>query len=137
MASRSESGKERRTGTKEMVEKRLVGRQKMLVLLSQLSGLNLYDADRPVEKVLKDFSIEDKIVRFTDKPSHHVFLEPEGRNTQEVYCNGISTSLPRDVQDEMIHAIPKTNQRECTQLPGGAAKARHQLAHSQVTWAGY
>ncbi|MEZ6047874.1 MAG: tRNA uridine-5-carboxymethylaminomethyl(34) synthesis enzyme MnmG [Planctomycetaceae bacterium] len=50
-------------------------------------------------------SIEDKIVRFADKQSHHIFLEPEGRNTQEVYCNGISTSLPRDVQDRMIHAI--------------------------------
>ncbi|MCA9041423.1 MAG: tRNA uridine-5-carboxymethylaminomethyl(34) synthesis enzyme MnmG, partial [Planctomycetaceae bacterium] len=50
-------------------------------------------------------SIEDKIVRFADKSSHQIFLEPEGRNTQEVYCNGISTSLPRDVQDQMIHSI--------------------------------
>ncbi|QDU79933.1 tRNA uridine 5-carboxymethylaminomethyl modification enzyme MnmG [Polystyrenella longa] len=50
-------------------------------------------------------SIEDKVVRFADKTSHQIFLEPEGRNTQEVYCNGISTSLPRDVQDQMIHSI--------------------------------
>ncbi|MDA0833016.1 MAG: tRNA uridine-5-carboxymethylaminomethyl(34) synthesis enzyme MnmG [Planctomycetota bacterium] len=50
-------------------------------------------------------SIEDKVVRFADKSSHQIFLEPEGRNTLEVYCNGISTSLPRDVQDEMIHSI--------------------------------
>ncbi|MGQ0635487.1 MAG: tRNA uridine-5-carboxymethylaminomethyl(34) synthesis enzyme MnmG [Planctomycetaceae bacterium] len=50
-------------------------------------------------------SIEDKVVRFADKPSHQIFLEPEGRNTLEVYCNGISTSLPRDVQERMIHAI--------------------------------
>ena len=50
-------------------------------------------------------SIEDKVVRFADKSSHQIFLEPEGRNTQEVYCNGISTSLPRDVQDEMIRSI--------------------------------
>ena len=50
-------------------------------------------------------SIEDKVVRFADKPSHLIFLEPEGRNTLEFYCNGISTSLPRDVQDKMIHAI--------------------------------
>jgi len=50
-------------------------------------------------------SIEDKVVRFADKPSHHIFLEPEGRNTWEYYCNGISTSLPRDVQDEMIRSI--------------------------------
>jgi len=50
-------------------------------------------------------SIEDKVVRFADKESHQIFLEPEGRNTREVYCNGISTSLPRDVQDELIHCI--------------------------------
>lgn len=50
-------------------------------------------------------SIEDKVVRFADKESHQIFLEPEGRNTWEYYCNGISTSLPRDVQDRMIHAI--------------------------------
>jgi tRNA uridine 5-carboxymethylaminomethyl modification enzyme len=51
-------------------------------------------------------SIEDKVVRFAEKQSHQIFLEPEGRNTQEVYCNGISTSLPRDVQDAMIRLIP-------------------------------
>ena len=50
-------------------------------------------------------SIEDKVVRFADKESHQLFLEPEGRNTQEVYVNGISTSLPRDVQDKMFTMI--------------------------------
>jgi tRNA uridine 5-carboxymethylaminomethyl modification enzyme len=50
-------------------------------------------------------SIEDKVVRFADKSSHQIFLEPEGRNTLEFYCNGISTSLPRDVQERMIHGI--------------------------------
>lgn len=50
-------------------------------------------------------SIEDKVVRFSEKQSHQLFLEPEGRNTLEVYCNGISTSLPRDVQDEMLRSI--------------------------------
>lgn len=50
-------------------------------------------------------SIEDKVVRFADKSSHQIFLEPEGRNTLEVYCNGISTSLPRDVQEAMIASI--------------------------------
>ena len=50
-------------------------------------------------------SIEDKVVRFADQPSHQIFLEPEGRNTLEYYCNGISTSLPRDVQDSLIHSI--------------------------------
>ncbi len=51
-------------------------------------------------------SIEDKVVRFADKQSHQLFLEPEGRNTLEVYVNGISTSLPRDVQDQMFKMIP-------------------------------
>ena len=51
-------------------------------------------------------SIEDKVVRFADKSRHQLFLEPEGRNTLEVYVNGISTSLPRDVQDQMMRLIP-------------------------------
>ena len=51
-------------------------------------------------------SIEDKVVRFADRDSHQLFLEPEGRATQEVYVNGISTSLPRDVQDAMIRLVP-------------------------------
>jgi tRNA uridine 5-carboxymethylaminomethyl modification enzyme len=51
-------------------------------------------------------SIEDKVVRFADRQSHQIFLEPEGRNTLEYYCNGISTSLPRDVQDAIIPLIP-------------------------------
>ena len=50
-------------------------------------------------------SIEDKVVRFAEKQSHQIFLEPEGRNTLEFYCNGISTSLPRDVQEQMIRGI--------------------------------
>ncbi|PQO39069.1 tRNA uridine-5-carboxymethylaminomethyl(34) synthesis enzyme MnmG [Blastopirellula marina] len=51
-------------------------------------------------------SIEDKVVRFADKDRHQLFLEPEGFNSREVYVNGISTSLPRDVQDEMFKLIP-------------------------------
>jgi tRNA uridine 5-carboxymethylaminomethyl modification enzyme len=51
-------------------------------------------------------SIEDKVVRFADKERHQIFLEPEGRNTLEYYCNGISTSLPRDVQHAMLSRIP-------------------------------
>ncbi|MEQ8790555.1 MAG: tRNA uridine-5-carboxymethylaminomethyl(34) synthesis enzyme MnmG [Pirellulaceae bacterium] len=51
-------------------------------------------------------SIEDKVVRFADKDRHQLFLEPEGRHTQEVYVNGVSTSLPRDVQDAMLRIIP-------------------------------
>jgi len=57
-------------------------------------------------------SIEDKVVRFADKPQHQLFLEPEGRHTLEVYVNGISTSLPRDVQDAMLRKIPGLQQAE-------------------------
>ncbi|MDG2292133.1 MAG: FAD-dependent oxidoreductase, partial [Phycisphaerales bacterium] len=51
-------------------------------------------------------SIEDKVVRFHDRPSHHVFLEPETLHTEEIYCNGISTSLPADVQDRLVRTMP-------------------------------
>ena len=51
-------------------------------------------------------SIEDKVVRFSEKNQHQLFLEPEGRQTQEFYVNGLSTSLPRDVQDAMFRMIP-------------------------------
>jgi tRNA uridine 5-carboxymethylaminomethyl modification enzyme len=51
-------------------------------------------------------SIEDKFVRFADKPRHLLFLEPEGRATNEYYINGLSTSLPFDVQLDMVHSIP-------------------------------
>ncbi len=57
-------------------------------------------------------SIEDKVVRFADKTAHHIFLEPEGRQTCEYYCNGISTSLPRDVQEELVHLIPGLERAE-------------------------
>jgi len=51
-------------------------------------------------------SIEDKVVRFAEKGQHQIFLEPEGLNTLEYYCNGISTSLPKDVQQAMLRLIP-------------------------------
>jgi len=51
-------------------------------------------------------SIEDKVVRFGDKDRHQVFLEPEGRQTREMYVNGISTSLPRAVQDALLRLLP-------------------------------
>jgi tRNA uridine 5-carboxymethylaminomethyl modification enzyme len=51
-------------------------------------------------------SIEDKFVRFADKPRHLLFLEPEGRSTNEYYVNGLSTSLPFEVQLDMVHSIP-------------------------------
>ena len=51
-------------------------------------------------------SFEDKVVKFPDKERHQLFLEPEGLNTNEVYVNGLSTSMPADVQMELVHAIP-------------------------------
>jgi len=57
-------------------------------------------------------SIEDKVVKFPDKTQHQFFLEPEGLNTHEVYINGMSTSLPMEVQWEMVHSIPGLDQAE-------------------------
>lgn len=51
-------------------------------------------------------SIEDKVKRFASNPSHHIFIEPEGLNTYEIYIQGFSTSLPADVQVEMLHSLP-------------------------------
>jgi tRNA uridine 5-carboxymethylaminomethyl modification enzyme len=51
-------------------------------------------------------SIEDKVVRFAAKDHHQIFLEPEGLDTDEVYCNGISTSLPDDVQEQIVRLVP-------------------------------
>ena len=57
-------------------------------------------------------SIEDKFVRFADKPRHLLFLEPEGRTTNEYYVNGLSTSLPFDVQVAMVHTVPGLERAE-------------------------
>jgi tRNA uridine 5-carboxymethylaminomethyl modification enzyme len=51
-------------------------------------------------------SIEDKVVRFAEKTAHQIFIEPEGLTTNEIYPNGISTSLPFDVQDALVHSLP-------------------------------
>jgi tRNA uridine 5-carboxymethylaminomethyl modification enzyme len=51
-------------------------------------------------------SIEDKVVRFSEKPRHQIFLEPEGRESEEIYVNGLSTSLPAEVQLEMVRSVP-------------------------------
>lgn len=61
-------------------------------------------------------SIEDKITRFADKPRHQIFLEPEGRNTTEVYINGFSTSLPEEVQTAAIRTIPGLEQVQITRM---------------------
>ncbi|MBL7076148.1 MAG: tRNA uridine-5-carboxymethylaminomethyl(34) synthesis enzyme MnmG [Kiritimatiellae bacterium] len=60
-------------------------------------------------------SVEDKIVKFPEKPQHHVFVEPEGRDTELIYPNGISNSLPRDVQTQMVHSIPGLETAEILQ----------------------
>jgi tRNA uridine 5-carboxymethylaminomethyl modification enzyme len=66
-------------------------------------------------------SIEDKIVKFADREAHHLFLEPEGRHTEEFYINGISTSLPYEVQLEFVRSIPAL---ECAEImrPGYAVE---------------
>ena len=66
-------------------------------------------------------SIEDKVVKFTDKPSHQLFLEPEGRHTSEYYVNGISTSLPYEVQLAFLHSIPGLEEAEIMR-PGYAVE---------------
>ena len=66
-------------------------------------------------------SIEDKVVKFSDKTSHQIFLEPEGRHTHEYYVNGISTSLPYDVQLELVHTIPGLERAEIMR-PGYAVE---------------
>ena len=66
-------------------------------------------------------SIEDKIVKFPDKVRHHLFLEPEGIDTAEYYVNGLSTSLPEDVQREMLHSCPGLEEAEIIR-PGYAVE---------------
>jgi tRNA uridine 5-carboxymethylaminomethyl modification enzyme len=66
-------------------------------------------------------SIEDKVVKFSDKTSHQLFLEPEGRHTSEYYVNGISTSLPYEVQLEFIYSIPGLERAEIMR-PGYAVE---------------
>jgi tRNA uridine 5-carboxymethylaminomethyl modification enzyme len=57
-------------------------------------------------------SIEDKVVRFADRERHQVILEPDGLDTEEIYANGISTSLPLDVQERLVHTIPGLERAE-------------------------
>ncbi len=59
-------------------------------------------------------SIEDKVVRFSDKPRHQLFIEPMGLNTEELYIQGFSSSLPEEVQLEMLHTLPGLEQAEMT-----------------------
>jgi len=75
-------------------------------------------------------SIEDKIVRFSDKSSHQLFLEPEGRTTLEVYVQGANTSLPEDVQLAMLRSIPAL--RECEMMRVGYAVEYDYVLTNQI-----
>jgi tRNA uridine 5-carboxymethylaminomethyl modification enzyme len=81
-------------------------------------------------------SIEDKVVRFADKPSHQIFLEPEGRETEWWYINGLSTSLPEEVQRRLLRTIPGLEEAELLR-PGYAVEydfvAPTQLRHTLET----
>lgn len=76
------------------------------IILNNLKYSPLYTGKIKSTGVRYCPSLEDKVVRFKDKSGHQVFIEPEGRNSLEVYPNGISTSLPFDVQVDFIHTIP-------------------------------
>jgi tRNA uridine 5-carboxymethylaminomethyl modification enzyme len=78
------------------------------VIMENLNKSSMYGAIEHIESRGPRYcpSIEDKIVRFNDKPRHQIFLEPESLKIPEIYVQGFSTSLPRDVQEKMIHTIP-------------------------------
>lgn len=81
-------------------------------------------------------SIEDKVVKFAEKEQHQLYLEPEGRHTEEFYVNGVSTSLPAEVQHEFIHTIPGLEDAEIMR-PGYAVEYDYcpptQLRHTLET----
>jgi tRNA uridine 5-carboxymethylaminomethyl modification enzyme len=81
-------------------------------------------------------SIEDKVVKFSDRSGHQLFLEPEGRQTEEYYINGLSTSLPYEVQLEFLHSVPALEEAEIMR-PGYAVEYDYfpptQLFHTLET----
>ncbi len=78
-------------------------------------------------------SIEDKVVRFADRSGHHIYLEPEGRRTKEIYVNGLSTSLPLDVQAAILASIPALAQAHVLRF--GYAVEYDVVAPDQMTHA--
>ena len=93
------------------------------IIRANLHRSPLYGADKIIEGTGPRYcpSIEDKVVRFADKPRHQIFLEPEGLDSIEVYPNGISTSLPADVQQELVRSIPGLERAELLR-PGYAVE---------------
>src|SRR6185436_7157926 len=73
-------------------------------------------------------SLEDKVVKFPERTAHHLFLEPEGRETDEIYVNGVSTSMPEDVQLEFIRTIAGLERAEMVR-PGYAVEYDFVLPH--------
>ncbi len=73
-------------------------------------------------------SLEDKVVRFAERTSHHLFLEPEGRDVEEIYVNGVSTSMPEEVQLEFVHTIRGLERAEMIR-PGYAVEYDFLLPH--------
>lgn len=91
------------------------------IIRSGLDRSPMYSEEAAIEGVGPRYcpSIEDKIIRFADKPSHQVFLEPEGHTTTEFYPNGISTSLPLETQIGIVTSLPGLEQAKITR-PGYA-----------------
>jgi tRNA uridine 5-carboxymethylaminomethyl modification enzyme len=85
------------------------------IIRSNLKESSLYGGDITGTGVRYCPSIEDKVVKFQDKLSHHVFIEPEGRSSDELYPNGTSNSLPEPIQERMIRSIPGLEKAEFTQ----------------------
>lgn len=82
------------------------------IILSSIERAPLYDGQITATGPRYCPSIEIKVVRFPDRDKHQLFLEPEGIETLEVYCNGLFTSLPQDVQEAMVHSIAGMEQAE-------------------------
>lgn len=78
------------------------------IIMANLNKSSMYGALETIDSIGPRYcpSIEDKIVRFKDKPRHQIFLEPESIHIPEIYVQGLSTSLPREIQEEIIRTVP-------------------------------